>query len=112
MEDDDFNHGLRLVSVYPRSRINAGVIKPKGTWEHEFIIDAVDNLVEIGETFAECNAPMKIFFTQESEKSYRLKISITPSVEQEHLRCLVKIPVFRDSAEETLSLEINAVVRI
>lgn len=112
LEDDGASTVLRLVSVYPRAKINAGIIKPNGTWEHEFILDTVDSLVEIGETFAECNAPMKISFSQDSLKSYRLKVSITPTGDQETLRCHVRIPVFRDNAEEQINLEINAVVGI
>lgn len=101
-----------LLKVTPNAHIDAGIVLAENPWEQEFILEAISNGVEIGETTAKCDSPMQISFVKESEKMFRLIVTITPRIEKPDFRCQVKIPVIEPQGARQLDLLITGRVRI
>lgn len=102
----------RFLNVSPKAKIDAGIIKAEEPWEQEFILECQGAEVEIGETTAQCNSPMQISFIRETNTRFRLRVTITPKVDCHDVKCVVKIPVFKEEDREQLDLQITGKVRI
>ena len=103
---------ISIFKVSPKAHIDAGVVLAENPWEQEFILEALERGVLIGETTAKCDSPLKISFVKESPKLFRLKVTITPKLEKSNFRCQVKIPVIEPKGAEGLDLLITGKVRI
>lgn len=101
-----------LIKISPNSHIDAGIVVAENPWEQVFILEAISNEVEIGETTAKCDSPMQISFVKQSEKMFRLTVTITPRIEKSNFRCQVTIPVIEPQGPKQLDLLITGRVRI
>jgi hypothetical protein len=103
---------ISLLKVTPNAYIDAGIVLAESPWEQEFILEASEGGLEIGETVAQCNAPLQISFIKESDKLFRLTVIITPKLEKSDFRCQIKIPVVEPLGAKDLNLLITGKVRI
>lgn len=102
----------RFIKVSPHTSIDAGIVKAEKPWEQEFILEAPEAGVEIGETTAECNSPLKITFIRETNTRFRLRVTIIPKLDKQDFKCVVKIPIFKEQGKEQLNLQITGKIRI
>jgi hypothetical protein len=106
------NMEFSYLKVSPNTSVDAGTIQAETPWEQEFLLETLEDGVEIGETVAECNTPLKISFVQESETRFRLIVTIIPKSEHPDFKCVVKIPIFNRQKEQELNLNIIGKVKI
>lgn len=103
---------ITFLKVSPKAHVDAGVVLAESPWEQEFVLEVLEGGVEIGETTAKCDSPLAISFIKESDKIFRLTVTITPKLEQSDFRCQVKIPVIEPQGSKGLDLLITGKVRI
>jgi len=103
---------ISFLKVTPNASVDAGIVLAENPWKQEFILEASEEGVKIGETVAKCDSPLKISFVKESDKLFRLTVTIIPKLEKPDFKCQVTIPVIEPQGAKNLDLLITGKVRI
>lgn len=102
---------IPILKVKPKENIYAGILPAGKEWTQEFLLEATEDGVEIGEVVVSGNLPAKTEITKKSDMQFFLKVTITPDIKVPIFKIQIKVPVSKPEGWKGVEIQIMGKVQ-